>query len=82
MNALLEDLAEQCYHRYSEYNIDLDKFAALIVNECANLCLTHNVSNLDVTVIHESSKLKVMDLATVSCGKNLHDIIKKKFGIE
>jgi len=34
MNERIKDLAEQCYHRYSEYNIDLEKFAQLIVQEC------------------------------------------------
>ena len=35
MNAKIKELAEQCYHRYSEHNIDLEKFAELIVRECA-----------------------------------------------
>ena len=37
MNERIKELAEQCYHRYSEYNIDLDKFAELIVRECAKV---------------------------------------------
>ena len=37
MNERIRELADQCYHRYSEYNIDLEKFAELIVRECANL---------------------------------------------
>ena len=37
MNERIQELADQCYHRYSEYNIDLEKFAELIVRECANL---------------------------------------------
>lgn len=34
MNPRIRELADQCYHRYSEYNIDLEKFAELIVQEC------------------------------------------------
>jgi hypothetical protein len=35
MNERITELAEQCYHQYSEHNIDLEKFAELIVQECA-----------------------------------------------
>ena len=31
MNERIQELAEQCYHRYSEHNINLEKFAELIV---------------------------------------------------
>jgi hypothetical protein len=34
MNERIKQLAEQCHHRYSEHNIDLEKFAELIVREC------------------------------------------------
>ena len=34
MNERIKELAEQCHHRYSEHNIDLEKFAELIVREC------------------------------------------------
>jgi hypothetical protein len=34
MNERILKLAEQCHHRYSEHNIDLEKFAELIVKEC------------------------------------------------
>ena len=37
MNERIRLLAEQCHHLYSEHNIDLDKFAQLIVQECAEL---------------------------------------------
>lgn len=33
MNERIKELAGQCYHRYSEHNIDLEKFAELIVEE-------------------------------------------------
>ena len=38
MNERIQQLAEQCYHRYSEYNIDLEKFAQLSVRECMDVC--------------------------------------------
>jgi hypothetical protein len=37
MNQLIKELADQCYHRYSEYHIDLEKFAQLIIQECAEV---------------------------------------------
>jgi hypothetical protein len=36
MNERIRELAEQCHHRYSEHNIDLEKFAELIVEECVD----------------------------------------------
>jgi hypothetical protein len=37
MNKRIRELADQCYHQYSEHNIDLEKFAELIIQECANV---------------------------------------------
>jgi hypothetical protein len=37
MNERIKELAEQCYYRYSD-NIDLEKFAELIVRECIAQC--------------------------------------------
>jgi len=34
MNERIKEIADQCYHRYSEHNIDLEKFAQMIVKEC------------------------------------------------
>ena len=44
MNERIKQLAEQCYHRYSD-NIDLEKFAELIVRECADIA-KHHVMNI------------------------------------
>ena len=33
MNERIQELAEQCHHRYSEHNIDLDKFVELIISD-------------------------------------------------
>jgi hypothetical protein len=37
MNERIQELVEQCHHRYSEHHIDLEKFAELIVRECAQM---------------------------------------------
>jgi hypothetical protein len=42
MNERIQELAEQCYHRYSEHNIDLEKFAELIVRECSLFVFKQN----------------------------------------
>jgi len=63
-------------------NFDRLKFAELIVQECAKICIEQNVSNLDLDVIRESGKFTLQDLATKSCGENLSKQIKKHFGVE
>ena len=40
MNERIRELAEQCYHRYSEHHIDLEKFAELIIQECVKILVT------------------------------------------
>jgi hypothetical protein len=46
MNERIKELAEQCHHRYSEHNIDLEKFAELIVRECANVAADHDALDI------------------------------------
>ena len=36
MNERIKELAAQCYHQYSEHNIDLEKFAELVWQEAYN----------------------------------------------
>ena len=45
MNQRIRELAEQCYHRYSEHHINLEKFAELIVRECAKVAGQEQVYN-------------------------------------
>lgn len=59
-----------------------EKFAELIVRECADICINKNVSNLDLDVIRESGKFTLQDLATKSCGENLSKQIRERFGVE
>ncbi len=49
MNERIRELAEQCHHRYSEHNIDLEKFAELIVRECGKV--VYNYTNKTETHI-------------------------------
>lgn len=62
--------------------VPLEKFAELIIMECADICINENVSNLDLKVMRESGKFTVQDLATKSCGENLAKRIKERFGVE
>lgn len=39
MNERIKELAEQCYHRYSEHHIDLEKFAELVVQKFDDLLM-------------------------------------------
>jgi hypothetical protein len=68
MNERIRELAEQCYHRYSEHHIDLEKFAELIVRECAMIVegfeITQEVA-LDEYVDYEASS-----------------VLKEHFGVE
>jgi hypothetical protein len=90
MNERIEKLAEQANSQhdnffdlnYKELDVFLEKFAELIVRECADICINENVSNLDLKVIHESGKFTVQDLATKSCGENLAKRIKEHFGVK
>jgi hypothetical protein len=50
MNERIQELAEQCHHRYSEHNIDLEKFAELIVRECAKSLWTEECHNSDLAL--------------------------------
>lgn len=63
-------------------SIAMGTFAELIVRECANICLTENVSNIDMNTLHESGKFTIQDLSTKSCGENLAKHIEKHFGVE
>ena len=89
MNERIKELASQATKKYDRLGNeipfaqpDLEKFAELIVRECADICINENVSNLDLKVIHESGKFTVQDLATKSCGENLAKRIKEHFGVK
>jgi hypothetical protein len=79
-------VAEETINKQISKNEELDafaeKFAELIIRECADICINKNVSILDMNVIRESGKFTLQDLATKSCGENLSKQIKKHFGVE
>ena len=50
MNERIKELAEQCYHQYSEHNIDLEKFAELIVRECCDIFVELRTRPADLAV--------------------------------
>lgn len=58
MNAKIKELAEQCYHRYSEHNIDLQKFAELIVRECAYFSMVATDDHYDVEALYKHFGIK------------------------
>jgi hypothetical protein len=75
MNDRIKELAEQCYHRYSEHNIDLEKFAELIVKECADLI----DNKVMITAAQTYDEVFVAKFDTKElCAKQ----IKEHFGVE
>jgi hypothetical protein len=54
MNERITELAEQCYHQYSEHNIDLEKFAELIVQECCDLMQGFTFEEIATKVIKKN----------------------------
>lgn len=56
-----------------------EKFAKLLIEECAEICIKENVSSINIDDFN-SGKFTIQDLATRSCGENLATIIKKRFG--
>jgi len=52
MNERILELAEQCHHRYSEHNIDLEKFAELIVRKCAKVAWHHTPDTEELEYSH------------------------------
>ena len=79
MNERIQELAEQCHHRYSEHHIDLEKFAELIVGECF-YCVEimekiAHASNEDITPDYD----KHTYLKTLETVKGL---MKTHFGVE
>lgn len=65
----------------SNYDNEIEKLVQLVVKECISICENENVSNLDLNVMRESGKFTVQDLATKSCGENLANVIRKRFGV-
>ncbi len=60
----------------------IEKFSGILLKEVSQICKTSAVSNLDMDLIRNSSKFKLQELATNSCGKNLSEIILKHFDVK
>ncbi len=56
MNERIQELAEQCHHRYSEHNIDLDKFVALIISDVLDILADSKNFNKCVYTTFDSSQ--------------------------
>jgi hypothetical protein len=70
MNERIKELAEQCYYRYSD-NIDLEKFAELIIKECIGV-----VENLSPG--YKDYRDQIEDAFRRDCVEE----IKHKFGVK
>lgn len=86
MNEKIKTLAEQAGadlidERPELQDMDLEKFAELIVKECANICITQNLSMLSLDELNTSS-FNIQQLVTKSCGEQLSKTIKKHFGVD
>ena len=82
MNERINQLAEQCHHRYSEHNIDLEKFAELIIEDCMAMCdelkeeyFKHRKGTMDFDEKHIYAEGE-------SACFNLRFKMKKHFGVE
>lgn len=83
MNEFVEEIKKKCTVMNGDVEFfDKDKFVELIVRECVDICIYENVSALDIGDLMDSSKFKIQELATISCGEHLATIIKKRFGVE
>jgi hypothetical protein len=72
MNERIRELAEQCYHRYSEHNIDLEKFARSIIEDCIKACGNHvDIESFGIYPIRAA-------MVTRACENN----IKEHFNLE
>jgi hypothetical protein len=76
MNERIREIAEQCQHRYSEHNIDLEKFAELIVKECIMVCWPGGESD----VLYEQAS--EVDKAFIDGQDKCVEKLKNHFGVE
>ncbi len=82
MNERIRELAEQCYHRYSEHHIDLEKFAERIVRECTTLLFNESERLYEYST--ECDNMRESDEAEVVAEKcvDLITMIEQHFGVE
>ena len=92
MNERIKELAEQCTHTITDYELGIDsseivfdkeKFAELIVQECIEQCL----GSLEEDKARAEDKARtdiqrIISGAIVGCTINSANRIKKHFGVE
>lgn len=71
MNEQINDLAEQCYHPYSEYHINLELFAELIIHECIEA-----VKNTDTTHAFTTYDKDTVDGTIIKCVQSIKERFK------
>ena len=64
----VNELAEQCYHPYSEYHINLELFAALIIDECIDA-----VKHTDMTHAHTTFDKDLIDATIERCVQSIKE---------
>ena len=76
MNERIEKLAEESYNEFYNIHIDLEKFAELIIQECARVARATPAPDFEE---HLKQQLgHTWDMATLEAGRE----ITKHFGIE
>jgi hypothetical protein len=81
MNTRIQELAEQCHHRYSEHNIDLEKLAELIVAEAFRAGMLYSAKKYaDKGSEHFTGNDVAMFLEMEACELSDEDI-KQHFGV-
>ena len=73
MNEKIKQLAEQAYSQYAETNVDLEKFAELIVRECAELIIETGTDWVDFAPSQTGVRSEYWAMAQQ---------IKQHFGVE
>lgn len=81
-NERIKQLAEQCYHLYSEHNIDLEKFAELIVKECTEIVENNNPCPPGTIKMYSLLQDEYFDKGWQVAVEIKSNQIKKHFGVE
>lgn len=76
MKDIVKEIANQCYHQYSEYNIDLEKFTEIVVKKCIDKIETYKIP------VGNSPAGELACQWTYDALKEIRDEIKEEFGIK
>ena len=67
----ITELAESCYHPYSEHHINLELFAGLIIDECIDA-----VKHIDMTHAHTTFDKDLVDGTIERCVQSIKNRFK------